>query len=184
MTFEELMVSFCAPTLAGMKVGSLFRCSFTCPKALMEEISGLNTRLGGRGVTVTVLEMRSGWALIYVYRGKQLERDMCAQGARDLLSALGYGLGGINEMIHCLRRRIRLVETFPHEIGLFLGYPLGDVLGFIREQGRNCKSCGLWKVYCNQQEADKLFEKYRKCTKVYCRRLREGVPLLKLTVAA
>ena len=27
--------------------------------------------------------------------------------------------------------------AFPHEIGLLLGYPVEDVLGFIRHQGKN-----------------------------------------------
>ena len=27
--------------------------------------------------------------------------------------------------------------AFPHEIGLLLGYPVEDVLGFIRYQGKN-----------------------------------------------
>ena len=34
--------------------------------------------------------------------------------------------------------KMRLSETteFPHEIGLFLGYPVGDVVGFIKTRGK------------------------------------------------
>lgn len=30
--------------------------------------------------------------------------------------------------------------------GLFLGYPLEDVKGFIENNGRNCKSCGVFRI--------------------------------------
>ena len=43
---------------------------------------------------------------------------------------------------------------FPHEIGIFLGYPLADVAGFIRNKGRNCKCIGTWKVYGDAFEKD------------------------------
>ena len=36
--------------------------------------------------------------------------------------------------------------SFPHELGLLLGYPVEDVLGFIRNEGRNYLYCGYWKV--------------------------------------
>ena len=181
---ERQIVAHCAPTLAGMKTGSLFRCPFESAESLKDEIERLNRLLERRGVTVTALAYWSGSALIYVYRGRMLEREMDSGETVEFLERLGYTTCGAEELIGCLRCRLREPGIFPHEIGLFLGYPLGDVVGFIRNKGRNCKSCGLWKVYCDQQSAEKLFEKYRKCTQVYCRRFREGTSLLKLTVAA
>ena len=56
-----------------------------------------------------------------------------------------------------MRSRLAQREDFPHEIGLFLGYPLGDVIGFIKNAGQNCKCVGCWKVYCNECEAIKAF---------------------------
>lgn len=34
-----------------------------------------------------------------------------------------------------------------------------NVKGFIDNKGQNCESCGVWKVYCNREEKDKLFLK-------------------------
>lgn len=73
---------------------------------------------------------------------------------------------------------------FPHEIGLFLGYPLGDVEGFIRNRGQNCKCAGCWKVYCNELEAQKRFARIQKCRKVYARLWAQGRSVWQLTVAA
>ena len=82
------------------------------------------------------------------------------------------------------RLKKRLAEDdFPHEIGVFLGYPLGDVVGFIENRGLNCKCVGCWKVYCNEHEAVKTFERYKKCTGVYRRLYDYGRTVLQLTVA-
>ncbi len=65
--------------------------------------------------------------------------------------------------------------AFPHEIGLFLGYPSEDVLGFIRNRAGNSKMTGAWKVYGDKEKAERIFEKYRKCTRCYLRRLKKAV---------
>ena len=58
-----------------------------------------------------------------------------------------------------------MCEKFPHEIGLFLDYPLVDVIGFIRNTGKNCKCSGCWKAYGNAKEAEKTFCKYKNAEK-------------------
>ena len=69
-------------------------------------------------------------------------------------------------------------------IGLFLGYPLGDVIGFIKNAGQNCKCVGCWKVYYNECEAIKAFARFKKCTNVYVRLWNQGRSVRQLTVAA
>ena len=49
---------------------------------------------------------------------------------------------------------------FPHEMGLFLGYPMEDVEGFIENNGKNFLCTGYWKVYKNKQEKTALFQQY------------------------
>lgn len=49
---------------------------------------------------------------------------------------------------------------FPHEIGVFLGYPLSDVRGFLEDEGRNCAYVGYWKVYDNVHSKIRLFQRY------------------------
>ncbi|MDO4518091.1 MAG: DUF3793 family protein, partial [Bacillota bacterium] len=91
-----------------------------------------------------------------------------------------------------LRQRLSNREDFPHEIGLFLGYPPEDVKGFIDDKEsdlgkacgacRNCKSVGYWKVYHNPEEAEKIFNRYRKCTRVYHKHWLNGKPVESLTI--
>lgn len=93
--------------------------------------------------------------------------------------------GGCMDQGACVARlmqRISASAEFPHEIGLFLGYPPEDVKGFIECGGRDCKACGYWKVYGDVWKAETLFRKYTKCTGVYLDCLRRGLPFERLAV--
>ncbi len=81
-----------------------------------------------------------------------------------------------------LIRRLLYSEKFPHEIGVFLGYPPKDVRGFMNSPNEGVKCIGCWKVYDNQKEAERLFEKYNICSAIYCRELRRGKAIDYLTV--
>ena len=74
-------------------------------------------------------------------------------------------------------------EEFPHEIGLFLGYPPEDVLGFIDNKAGGCKCVGCWKVYGDVDEAQKTFAEYKKCTELYCAMFAKGRSIERLAVA-
>lgn len=79
--------------------------------------------------------------------------------------------------------RFREGKEFPHEIGLFLSYPPEDVKGFINHRAGGFKCAGLWKVYGDEEKARSLFEKYKKCTEIYCALWQSGLKLEQLAVA-
>ena len=64
--------------------------------------------------------------------------------------------------VDTLCARLSTGGDFPHEVGLFLGYPVEDVIGFIENKGKNCLCCGCWKCYSNACAAQKAFDKFRK----------------------
>lgn len=49
----------------------------------------------------------------------------------------------LEQLLERLSGRISASEDFPHEIGLFLGYPVDDVTGFIQNKGRNYLLCRI-----------------------------------------
>ena len=177
---EEMIVRHCSPTLAGMKTGNLFRCKHRSAKALKEQIAALNRRLAKKGLRILPLAVREEDALIYVYRPSRLQADLAAADAKAILAAEGYGEEAPTQCIHRLRKRLEKQASFPHEIGLFLGYPPEDVRGFIRKEQPKCG--GHWQVYGNEKQAKELFAKYKKCTEVYTRCHSHGSPLERLTV--
>jgi hypothetical protein len=63
-----------------------------------------------------------------------------------------------NECLAHLKERFE--NLCPHEIGIFLGIPLGDVITFIEQPKRECLLSGYWKVYSNPEEAKDIFKKY------------------------
>ena len=81
-------------------------------------------------------------------------------------------------LLEQLSDRLCLEQEFPHEIGIFLGYPLEDVDGFITHQGENCKLCGCWKVYGNVEQARRTFASYEKCRVFLCAKLSKGCNIL------
>ena len=97
-----------------------------------------------------------------------------------MLTREGYPVdGGLEAMLSALRRRLEGAD-FPHEIGLFLGYPPVDVEGFRRNGGRNCKLCGPWKVYGPVEEARQRFRTFHRCRAALCRRVASGMTLAQL----
>ena len=94
------------------------------------------------------------------------------------------GKEGYGELCLILRQHLMQSGTFPHEIGIFLGYPLADVKGFIINHGHNCLCCGDWKVYSDPENAVKTFRRYCKCKQIYRKMWEQGKDLRQLTVSA
>lgn len=173
------MVRQCAPTLAGLKTASLFPCPNEA--GLQQDVCRWNAVLNPKGVQVTVLCCKEDRALVYVYRPERLEADMRRTEARGLLQGCGY-CGSLSCCMRQLAQKLQQKEGFPHEIGLFLGYPPADVKGFMEQKGKNCKCSGYWKVYDDAQEAQRQFARFEKCTHVYLRLFDAGFSMEKLTV--
>lgn len=177
---EQYLIAHCAPTLANLKTASLFRC----PSPDGREVAAWQQALAAKGVALKVLLCDGSHALVYVYRPARLQADLARPGAAGLLRPYGYTSTRTRPALDRLCQRLAAGQGFPHEIGVFLGYPLGDVAGFIRNRGKNCRCMGCWKVYCNECEARRTFARLKKCTEVYTRLWRQGRSISQLTVAA
>ncbi|MBE6883963.1 MAG: DUF3793 family protein [Ruminococcaceae bacterium] len=180
---EELIIRHCSPTLAGLKTGNLFSCSYESKEILNNELRKLNRKLSSKGLRVLPLRISDQKALIYLYRPARLREDLMAEKAVTLLKDRGYSWEYPNRCIVSLISRLHSTTDFPHEIGLFLGYPPEDVQGFIENGAQESKVSGCWKVYGDEESAKKTFEKYKKCTHEYTERLINGNTLEQLAVA-
>lgn len=176
---EELIVRHCAPTLANLKTGSLFVCPITDRPSFFSSLRSLNELLVPKGLRALPLRIREYSALVYLYRPSRLKKDLENPAAIKILQDHGYSCYG--KCLPKLIERVRASEEFPHEIGLFLGYPPEDVQGFLDH--RPCKCSGCWKVYGDENKAKKTFDLYKKCERVYCQQLAQGIDIKRLTVA-
>jgi len=183
MGFEPYIVEYCSPTLASLKTANMFSVDIKDIDELYKNIEAGNAKLNPKGVYLELLKVKNNRGLIYVYRKKSLESDLEKDSVRSILEFYGYKNINLRNCLDYVKERLYLSEDFPHEIGLFLGYPPGDVLGFIMNGGLNEKCTGCWKVYCDESESRKCFDRFKKCKNVYTRLFAEGRPLVKLTVA-
>lgn len=180
---EGYLIRHCSPTLAGLKTASLFTCPYESKKELLESLRKLNRRLRSKGLCVVPLRFSEKNALIYLYRPRKLTADMGDDLARRLLTEKGYDAGNCQRCVAQLRQRLHAQGDFPHEIGLFLGYPAEDVRGFMEQGPEKCKCTGCWKVYSDVDGARKKFAQYKKCTRVYCDQWEKGKDIERLAVA-
>lgn len=181
--FEQTLVLHCAATLAGHKCGSLFSYRLSPGEEPEELLRAVNPSLNPKGVRARFLRRRDGSALAYVYRPQRLEKRLAEEEIRRFLAPRGYGCDG-EECLRVLSSRVQESDEFPHEIGIFLDYPLEDVVGFIENRGCNFSCSGCWKAYGDARRAEKRFALYRKCREVYGRRYAQGFDVARLTVAA
>ena len=159
---ENVIVKECAPTLAGIKMANLFNYRFVSEDEFDSEIKTANMNLNEKGVYIEVLSN--------------------TDAARTILSSYRYIEPSIQACINILKERLMTQPCFPHEIGLFLGYPVEDVKEYIFNKGQNCKCCGVWKVYYNEQESVRTFARFKKCSEVYQKVFIGGRTLNQLTV--
>lgn len=179
---EELFLRHASPTLAGIKTANLFQCVADCEEDIGQCIANWNQILNPKGVYLYILRHHEGRALIYMYRQKRLQNELLERAREEFLACFGYDCHCIDSCLAHLKQRLDK-EDFPHEIGVFLGYPLEDIKAFIANKGQNYKLCGHWKAYENEKEAAKTFALYKKCTRAYCEQFAKGKAITQLAIA-
>ena len=161
---EEILIRQGAPTLAGIKTGSLFPCPCEDREDLLADIRRLNRLLVPKGLCLLPIRFLEGQALLYLYRPAELRRDLQDALASELLRQAGYANESCARCVAQLIRRFRESGEFPH-------------------RACNFKCAGLWKVYGDEAKAQALFAKFKKCTEIYCALWQTGSKLEQLAVA-
>jgi len=180
--FEKYLIEHCSPTLAGLKTANLFSYPIKNIIKLYNDLNKWNEELNHKGIKLEIIRLNNNTALIYVYRKEKLKKDLSSYEIIKFLKEYGYTEQSYIYAINRLKERLIKSNKFPHEIGVFLGYPIDDVKEFIKNAGQNSKCSGCWKVYCNECEAIKIFKKFNKCKKIYSMLFSNGRPISKLTV--
>ena len=179
----KTIIEQCSPTLAGIKTASLFSVEFSNPEEELREIRALNRMLRKKGIRAVPVRKKNNRTLIYLYRPAFLQKDFCDPHASEILKEKGYSPDNSDKCIVQLVRRLAADEDFPHEIGLFLGYPPADVRGFMNSPKDGVQLVGYWKVYSDREKAENTFQKYKKCTDLFQKLYQDGASLVQLTVA-
>ena len=175
MSFDETLIHCSAPALCGIKPANLFSMdaeSFMKGRKKLLKWQGDFCKSKRYFVPLKKDDSRF---LFFVYDRELLEKIIsCAENIRYLESK-GYSFEkGLNGILCELLHRLMYKSEFPHEVGLFLGYPLEDVLGFEKDRFA-CKFSGFWKVYGNKDEAERKMKLYKSCSETCMKWLDEGL---------
>ncbi len=181
---EQELAHHCAPALLGLKPANLVSFSkqdFPELEALLEEYRRTWIRFGICLEIVCSCDRRN---LVLVYQLGLLRHQLMQKQVRELLIKAGYPDGGMQQQLAHLKIRLAVQKDFPHEIGLFLGYPVADVLAFQTRHGEGCKLCGYWKVYENVEAAKQCFARFDVCRAALTNALRTGNTLTQMLTFA
>lgn len=147
----------CAPFLKGAKISSVI----TMEAEMCRELSEI---FQDTGIEYRILFQKEARCLVFFFRRETLWIHLTRPDVQQHLQRYGYSVCSLDEMVDRLAERAadqqRQGNGFPHEIGVFLGYPKEDVEGFIRNQGQAYLFAGYWKVYSNPSRARKIFQLY------------------------
>lgn len=171
---EQLLATHCAPALAGIKPANIVSCLKSCANNIYHEVQSLNEAINCKDIYVEILCECEKRVLIIAYRKHVLEQHLQTRNNRAFLLQYGYSkTGSLSDDLEILKAKLSC-DKFPHEIGVFLGYPLHDIYGFIHHRDEGCLLTGEWKVYRNAEEAQKLFCRFKACKKALLRHVTEN----------
>lgn len=181
-SFGRKLAFHTAPTLLGIKCASLFSLS-SSEFDLDFHSQYFNRRTAAMGLASRILCRCKNRSLILVYSREQLAKRLSDSAVRAILERYGYTSDmTVGECLDRLSERIGDSGSFPHEIGIFLGYPVEDVVGFIENKGENFKLCGAWKVYGSVEDARRTFADYDRCRNFLCNKLNGGADIYQTLV--
>ena len=116
---EDLVISQCSPTMAGLKTGNLFTCPMEDKKTLNESIRRMNMKLVPRGVRLLPVKYLEKRVLIYMYRPDRLRADLKDAQALSILSEKAYPIDNADKCVAELVRRVNLRRPSRMKSGCF-----------------------------------------------------------------
>lgn len=176
-----LLAIHCAPILSGSKAANIMTVT-------VHEFDRIGYLLEGTGIRYRFLKTKGDKGILYLYREKRLKQYLEQEEIQEFLSEYGYDEVNIAKMLNLLSKRIQMYNdqdaVFPHEIGVFLEYPLGDVKGFLANEGKNFMYSGYWKVYQDLQGAVRRFTQYDMERELTIQALMQGKSIREIALAA
>lgn len=165
----------CAPVISGIKISNLL----TIPAKSLRELSAV---LKKTELSFRILYPGRERLVILIYRETELKEYLEREEVMAFIYKCGYETYDISKIFPVFVKRymryMELKQDFPHELGLFLGYPIEDVEGFIKENGKNYLYSGYWKVYKDAELKIRLFKNYERVQTEIVRLLYEGLDIM------
>lgn len=165
------VVNHCAPVLCGAKISNLVTLTD-------EEANNFCNLCRNTFLSTACLYKCCRKTVLLVYNYEALDYYIKLKHNTRFLKEYGYYNVEVNKFIFEVSKRFTNYKNnksdFPHELGILLGYPIWDVLGFIKNKGENSLFTGYWKVYYELADAIVTFHKFDSAKKELMHKLLEG----------
>ena len=129
-----------------------------------KELARISMKLHNTNISLIILCTCKKRHLVMVYRAKELEEHLRSKEVSDYLREFGYRRDDFISNLIRMHQRMNgfynKMKEFPHEVGVFLGYPICDIKGFLENKGERYLHSGYWKIYGNLEETKKKFLSY------------------------
>lgn len=182
MSFEQTVAYYGAPAICGIKPASLFSVKKDFVHTASDKVERWNKSLAKKERHLELVKCKNGISLMFIYDKELLKKTLGGKQEQLYLASKNYHTEkGFEFILAEMLSRLEEGKKFPHEIGLFLGYPLEDVLGFECNCGRCSRYTGCWKVYTsNLDEAIEKMRLYKECSKRCSSLFEQGVDIAEL----
>lgn len=152
------LASTCAPVIKGLSVSN----TLTVKQGEFKIIESLLV-----GTPLSCFLLYSGKnEIVLIARLNKLKDHLNNKTISSYLEEFGYENCSLEYVIEKLYIRFyefyNNKQSFPHELGIILNYPLDDIKGFIQNDGKEALACKYWKVYSNVEESLKKFKEFDK----------------------
>lgn len=156
--FIRWLVDLLGPVLAGVKPAEIM--SFKrCDSYARQKITSIEQHMTNLPtLSIRIQEISDGSTKVLFYHRESLDSYLNKGTVRRFLATEGYPIyWGLERCIDELLSRFENSEM-PHEIGVFLGYPLKDVLGFLGRVKLTYQKTQGWQVFGDPTLSDRLYD--------------------------
>ena len=154
-----LIKSTVAPTFNDLKLGTMM--NLRNAKRPLKDYWMQNKFILRDALGLDFYELKEGedFVLVYFFKNNRLEKKLSQIKIKEFLNSYGYiSCVSTGDYLNLLSQRFR--ETCPDEIGMFLGYPLKDVMDFKDRDKKACKCTGYWKCFNNEKSSLEAFKRF------------------------
>lgn len=154
-----LIKSTVAPTLKDLKLATMM--NLKNGNRALKDLWEKNKTLIGDSLSLDFFELKKGenFVLVYFFKKDKLDKKLSTSKVSEFLNLMGYkDCRQVYDYLNLLKNRFN--DSCPDEIGVFLGYPLKDVIDFKDRDKKTCKCTGYWKCFNDEKSSRKAFEKF------------------------
>ena len=130
-----------------------------CYKENLEKIEEVFSEC--KEIKYKIIDYKGEGKKVLFYREDELDKTLKDKNNFNFLKNIGYSSNyRLNEYLEFLSEKIR-GGIIPDEIGVFLGYPLKDVMGFMGHPSLKLTKINGWRVYGNSLLSDIKYNQFK-----------------------